>query len=240
MTRLARANRLEQMQKVVRFIRYSGDFSCFPMNNIWNEQASVSQKTYVVQTAEKIIQRCILMTTDPGDIVLDPTCGSGTTAFVAEQWGRRWITIDTSRVSLALARARLMGAVYPYYTLTDSPEGQTKIGEISHRTPSTKPTYHDIRHGFVYQRVPHITLKSIANNAEIDEIWEKYQAYLEPLRQQVNAKLSTQYEEWEMPREHADSKVNGLLEEYWKLRIERQRKIDESIAALNAIDYNAL
>ena len=115
------------------------------------------------------------MATDPGDLVLDPTCGSGTTAYVAEQWGRRWITIDTSRVALALARARVMGARYPYYLLADSPEGRQKEGEVTRSVPSTKPTFGNIRHGFVYERVPHITLKSIANNAEIDVIWEKFQ-----------------------------------------------------------------
>ncbi len=135
------------------------------------------------------LERCILMTTDPGDLVLDPTCGSGTTAYVAEQWGRRWITIDTSRVALALARARIMGARYPYYLLADSPEGQRKEGEVSRTPPKETPTRGDIRQGFVYERVPHITLKSIANNAEIDVIWEKWQETLEPLRARLNAAL---------------------------------------------------
>ena len=129
------------------------------------------------------------MTTDPGDLVLDPTCGSGTTAHVAEQWGRRWITVDTSRVALALARARIMGARYPYYLLADSPEGQRKEGEVSRTPPKETPTRGDIRQGFVYERVPHITLKSIANNAEIDVIWEKWQETLEALRAQLNAAL---------------------------------------------------
>jgi adenine-specific DNA-methyltransferase len=106
------------------------------------------------------------MVTDPGDLVLDPTCGSGTTAYVSEQWGRRWITIDTSRVALALARARVMGARYPFYLLADSREGQAKESEITRTAPSSKPVQRNIRHGFVYERVPHITLKSIANNAE--------------------------------------------------------------------------
>ena len=123
------------------------------------------------------------MTTDPGDLVLDPTCGSGTTAYVAEQWGRRWITIDTSRVALALARARIMGARYPYYLLADSRDGQLKEAEITRTTPSSQPVHGNVRHGFVYERVPHITLKSIANNAEIDVIWDKWQAKLEPLRE---------------------------------------------------------
>ena len=118
------------------------------------------------------------MTTDPGDLVLDPTCGSGTTAYVAEQWGRRWITIDTSRVALALARARVMGARYPFYLLADSRYGQIKEGALTGKVPSEAPSYNDIRQGFVYERVPHITLKSIANNAEINVIWERWQETL--------------------------------------------------------------
>src|SRR5205807_6182228 len=131
--------------------------------------------TYVVQTHPRIIERCVLMTTDPGDLVLDPTCGSGTTATVAEHWGRRWITVDTSRVALALARARIMGARYPYYLLADSPAGQQKEAEVTGVAPKDTPTHNDIRQGFVYERVPHITLKSIANDAEIDVIWERWQ-----------------------------------------------------------------
>ena len=122
------------------------------------------------------------MVTDPGDLVLDPTCGSGTTAYVAEQWGRRWITIDTSRVALALARARIMGARYPYYLLADSRDGQLKEAEVAKRAPSEVPTHSDVRQGFVYERVPHVTLKSIANNAEIDVIWDEYQLVLDPPR----------------------------------------------------------
>ena len=129
------------------------------------------------------------MTTDPGDLVLDPTCGSGTTAYVAEQWGRRWITIDTSRVALALARSRVMGARYPYYLLADSPEGRQKEAEVTQTVPSDNPTGGDIRQGFVYERVPHITLKAIANNAEIDVIWERWQETLEPLRAELNGSL---------------------------------------------------
>ena len=141
------------------------------------------------------------MTTDPGDLVLDPTCGSGTTAYVAEQWGRRWITIDTSRVALALARARIMGARYSYYLLSDSRGGQLKEAEIASRAPADSPTYDDIRQGFVYERMPHITLKSIANNTEIDVIWDKWQMTLEPLREKLNAALKKTWKEWEIPRE---------------------------------------
>ena len=161
-------------------------------------------KVYVVQTNSKVIERCILMATDPGGLVLDPTCGSGTTAYAAEQWGRRWITIDTSRVALALARARIMGARYPYYLLADTPEGHQKEAEVTRTTPSTIPTHGSIRQGFVYERVPHITLKSIANNAEIDVIWEQFQETLEPLHQALNAECGASWEEWEIPRDADD------------------------------------
>ena len=126
-------------------------------------------KIYVVQTNAKVIERCIPMTTDPGDLVLDPTCGSGTTAYVAEGWGRRWITIDTSRVALALARTRIMASKFPYYLLADSPEGVKKEAELSGQPAPTYSTASDIRKGFVYKRVPHVTLKSIANNPDIRE-----------------------------------------------------------------------
>ena len=180
------------------------------------------------------------MTTDPGDLVLDPTCGSGTTAYVAEQWGRRWITIDTSRVALALARARIMGARYPWYLLADSPEGQRKEAEIVQRAPFEARTHADIRQGFVYERVPHITLKSIANNAEIDVIWEKWQETLEPLRNSLNAACGTTWEEWETPREAGDdwseeARTNHAA--WWEARIERQKEIDASIAAKADTEY---
>ena len=189
---------------------------------------------YVVYTLAGVIQRCILMTTDPSDLVLDPTCGSGTTAYVAEQWGRRWITIDTSRVAMALARARIMGARYPYYLLADSREGQLKEAEVTRTAPSSQPVHGNIRHGFVYEHVPHITLKSIANNAEIDVIWEKWQAKLEPLRESLNAMLKKTWQEWEIPRE-PDAKwsdaATKLHADWWQARISRQKEMDASIAA---------
>ena len=189
---------------------------------------------------ERSIERCILMTTDPGDLVLDPTCGSGTTASVAEQWGRRWITIDTSRVALALARARIMGARYPFYLLADSREGQIKEGEVTNKAPSSQPVHGNIRHGFVYERVPHITLKSIANNAEIDVIWDQWQTKLEPLREKLNAALKKNWQEWEIPRE-ADANwpdaAKKLHAEWWQARIARQQEIDKSIAAKAEFEY---
>ncbi len=132
-------------------------------------QSRADPKIYAVQTSTTTVARCILMTTDPGDLILDPTCGSGTTAYVAEQWGRRWIAIDTSRVALALARTRLMAAKYPYYLLADSPDGIRKEAELTGQVPPPHETEGDIRKGFVYKRVPHVTLKSIANNPDIGE-----------------------------------------------------------------------
>ena len=179
-------------------------------------------------------KRCILMTTDPGDLVLDPTCGAGTAAYVAEQWGRRWITIDTSRVALALARARIMGARYPYYILADSRDGQLKEAELYSRASSDIPTYSNVRQGFVYERVPHITLRDIANNAEIDVIHEEYQEKLEPLREELNRALGTDWEEWEILRNVNESwqeEAQELHDRWWELRIARQGEIDASIAA---------
>ena len=173
--------------------RYFDDYPFSPMTSTWMDTQSgglgVESRIFVVQTNSRVVERCILMTTDPGDLVLDPTCGSGTSAYVAEQWERRWIAIDTSRVALALARARIMGARYPYYILADSRDGQLKEAEISRRAASEMPTYGNIRQRFVYERVPHITLRDIANNAEIDVIWEEYQEKLEPLREALNRAL---------------------------------------------------
>ena len=183
MLRLGRASRLIEKGNTLRYVRYWHDYATRKLNNVWMDTAGGGfvgdQRVYVVQTGSRVIQRCVLMSTDPGDLVLDPTCGSGTTAYVAEQWGRRWITIDTSRVALALARSRIMGARYPYYLLADSSEGQRKEDELSRNVAAESPTYGDIRQGFVYHREPHITLKSIANNAEIDVIYERMQPDVE-------------------------------------------------------------
>ena len=172
--------------------------------------------------------------------MLDPTCGSGTTAYVAEQWGRRWITIDTSRVALALARARIMGARYPFYILADSRGGQLKEAEVTGTGPSSQPVHGNIRHGFVYERVPHITLKSIANNAEIDVIWDKWQAKLEPIRKSLIAALKKTWQEWEIPREpdpRWSDAAKKLHTDWWQARIARQQEIDKSIAAKAEFEY---
>jgi len=192
MGRLKMADRLSSTSSGLYYVRYFDDFLAMAEDNVWSDTGVAgftSEKRYVVETSEKVVQRCLLMATDPGDLVLDPTCGSGTTAYVAEQWGRCWITIDTSRVALALARARIMGARYPFYLLADSPEGQKKEAELTRTAPSTASTRGDIRHGFVYERVPHITLKSIANNAEIDIIWERMQPAVERALADLNAAL---------------------------------------------------
>ncbi len=244
--RLLNANRLMIKGNRPRFKPYYFDFPFQTLSNGWFDTVrggfssdSTDDKIYVVQTLTKVVERCMLMTTDPGDLVLDPTCGSGTTAYVAEQWGRRWITMDTSRVAIALARTRLMAGRYPYYLLADSAEGVLKESESEGRLPpSPLPlTTLDIRRGFVYRRVPHITLKAIANNEEIDTIHEKWQAELEPLRAQINALLGQTWEEWQIPRElpaplaaKAGEEGAALLARWWQTRRERQKEIDASIA----------
>lgn len=154
MKKLIDKNRVSAADSSLQYIRYYDDFPYVGLNSLWNDvlgiQSRKDPKVYVVQTATTITQRCILMTTDPGDLVLDPTCGSGTTAFVAEQWGRRWITMDTSRIALNIAKKRIATAVFPYYELYDK-EGK------------------DIRQGFIYKKVPHITLKALANDLPFDE-----------------------------------------------------------------------
>ncbi|MFN7305299.1 MAG: DNA methyltransferase, partial [Acetobacteraceae bacterium] len=240
---------IEKLWKIGRLLHQSGlriykryfdDFPYRELPNVWNDTRGDDDPNYVVQTHPKVVERCILMASDPGDLVLDPTCGSGTTAYVAEQWGRRWITIDTSRVSLALARSRLMGARYPYYLLADSPEGQRKEAEVTRSAPKTAPTNGRLRLGFVYERVPHITLKSIANNAEIDVIWEEAQKRLEPLRATLNTALKTTWQEWEIPREaSADwpKEAKQAHAAWWQARIARQKEIDASIAARADVEY---
>ncbi|RJX27177.1 MAG: site-specific DNA-methyltransferase [Dethiobacter sp.] len=170
--RLILAGRVFTLGNSLRYKRYLEDFPALPLHNVWMDMGTSGfgdKKRYVVQTNPKVIERCLLMTTDPGDLLLDPTCGSGATAYVAEQWGRRWITCDTSRVALALARTRLMAAKYPYYLLADSPEGMKKESELTGKLLPPHATAGDIRKGFVYKRVLHVTLKSIANNPDIKE-----------------------------------------------------------------------
>ncbi|MER1941800.1 site-specific DNA-methyltransferase [Castellaniella sp. FW104-16D08] len=169
MSRLAKAGRLNPQGERLAYKRYLNDFLAYPLGNNWVDTAGATDRLYVVQTADKVIERCLLMTTDPGDLVLDPTCGSGTTAFVAEKWGRRWITCDTSRVAVTLAKQRLMTASYDYYDLKYPQEG--------------------LKGGFIYKTVPHITLKSIANNPEIDTIYEQKHPAIESALEKLNQAL---------------------------------------------------
>ena len=234
MSRLIKANRVGRIGSTLRFARFLDDFAGVPLTNSWTDLGGAVDPVYVVQTNTKIVERCMLMTTDPGDLVLDPTCGSGTSAFVAEQWGRRWITSDTSRVALALARTRLMAGRYPFYTLADSPEGIEKEAELTGTVPNRRAkTDSDVKKGFVYKRVPHVTLKSIAQNDEIDAIYAQHQDKLEPIREMLNQAAKQKWQDWQIPRE-ADEKwtaeAKKLHSEWWSVRRARQKAIDDSIA----------
>ena len=243
MARLGHSERLAASGNTLRYVRYLDDFKCFPIGPLWSDTTIAgfaSSKRYVVETDPPVIERCMLMTTDPGDLVLDPTCGSGTTAFVAEQWGRRWITTDTSRVALALARTRLMAGRFPAYLLRDSRDGAAKEGEITGRPPEGGSFRHDIRQGFVLERVPHVTLKSIANNAEIDVIHEKWAPQVEAARTALNAALGTTHEEWQVPRtlpDQAPKQAQEAHAAFWAARRGRQAEMDASIARNADVEF---
>lgn len=220
MTRLHFAGRIQRMGGSIRYARYLADSPTMPITDVWSEiggsvQSRNDPKVYVVQTGTAAVQRCILMTTDPGDLVIDPTCGSGTTAYVAEKWGRRWITCDTSRVAVTLAKQRLMTAGYEYFDLKYPHEG--------------------LRGGFVYKTVPHVTLKSIANNPEIDSIYARMHSAIEAALNELNSKIdSAPLSEWEVPFElpnDVDDSVKVLFEKFHNARKEMQKKMDESIAS---------
>ena len=250
--RLAKATRLMPRKKSISYVRFLDDFPVVPVSDLWTDVRwgfDASEKRYVVETNPRAIARCLLMATDPGDLVLDPTCGSGTTAYVAEQWGRRWITIDTSRVALTLARQRIMAARFPYYLLQDSEAGWDKENSLrptGQQRARPQRFSSEMSQGFVYERVPHITLKSIANNADIDAIWENWQVTLEPLRADLNAARKAKWAEWQIPRLTVWDKKAGesvlnpeikdwsesditLLEKWWEARRQRQSEIDTSI-----------
>jgi adenine-specific DNA-methyltransferase len=169
MENLLLAGRVAPGKNMPSYVRFLDDFPAYPYTEVWTDIGGARDKVYVVETAPTIVQRCMLMSTDPGDLVLDPTCGSGTTAFVAEHWGRRWITVDTSRVALALARQRIMAARFPWFLLADSIEGHRKEQSLTASALPLREFGNDIRQGFVYERVPHIMLKSIANNPDIKQ-----------------------------------------------------------------------
>lgn len=242
MYRLAQADRLMVVGTSLRYKRWLNDFNVFPLSNVWTDTGlagfSADRKVYVVQTNTRVIERCILMATDPGDLVIDPTCGGGTTAFVAEQFARRWITIDTSRVSLALARTRLMSAKFSFYYLRDTAEGAQKEAEITGKPTSERAYSGNISAGFVYERVPHITLKSIANNAEIDVIYDRHQPLVDQALKRINEKLKKDWKEWEVPRElPAGSARPEEFDLFWATKQQRQKEIDASIARNADIEY---
>jgi adenine-specific DNA-methyltransferase len=228
-----------------RYKRFYSDYPVLEIGNVWTDTSRSGfgrKEQFVVETYELVIERCLQKVTDPGDLVLDPTCGSGTTAVAAERLGRRWITVDTSRVALALARTRLMAAKYAYFLLADSEEGRRKEAEITGSTAGLQAAGApglDVRKGFVYERVPHITLKSIANNEEIDEIHARYEKKIRPFIESLSQLSlkgkaeSGRLEEWQVPRE-ADpgwsAEAREAHEGLWKLRRERQAEIDASIS----------
>jgi adenine-specific DNA-methyltransferase len=241
--RLLKARRLELVGNTLTYVRFIDDFRVYPITNVWTDTGASGfgdAKIYVVQTLAKIVERCLMLATDPGDLVLDPTCGSGTTAYVAEHWGRRWISIDTSRVALALARMRLMSARYPYYLLSDSAEGRLKEAEVSGRLPPEASTHGDIRQGFVYERAAHVMLKSIANNSSIDDIWETWTAKLDSLRETLGRLLGAAFEEWEVPRAISagwPEEARAAHAAWWETWRTRQKEIDASIARAADVEY---
>ncbi len=234
MDRVKAADRLMASGISLDFKRYYDDFPYKNIANWWDGFRGALDQIYVVQTNERIVERCILMATDPGDLVLDPTCGSGTTAYVAEKWGRRWITTDTSRVALALSRARVMGAKYPYYLLVDSQQGMSKEEELGGRPARGMKPRNDIRQGFVYKRCVYTTSGLYANDSEIDVIWSKFEESLDPLLRKVNEALGESWEEWEVPRNANDAwpmDVKRSHGEWWRLRVARKQEIERSVAA---------
>jgi adenine-specific DNA-methyltransferase len=214
MQRLGLAKRIYSSDNTLKFIRLHSDYPATEITNIWTDTVGLISKQYVVETNPKIIERCLLMTTDPGDLVLDPTCGSGTTAFVAEKWGRRWITCDTSRVAVTLAKQRLMTASYDYYELKYPHEG--------------------LRGGFIYKTVPHVTLKSIANNPEIDTIYEVMHPAIEQALAALRQAQGTDMQEWDVPFDFPSDwpdKARKPFDDFHAARQAMQKKMDASIAA---------
>jgi adenine-specific DNA-methyltransferase len=191
-----------------------------------------------VQTAEEVVERCLLMTTDPGDLVVDPTCGSGTTAVACEKWARRWITIDTSRVAIALARTRVMVTRYPYFVLADSVEGRRLLNGddyVDAKTPNDgKP---DIHKGFVLKQVPLVKLSTIAGLDAIDAIWERWRHELDALLARINEGREVPWEEWQVPyggQAEAETVSPDVLKAWWDVWLARQGEIDGAIASASS------
>jgi adenine-specific DNA-methyltransferase len=212
--RLDVTSRIQFAESTLKFVAKSIDFPCQEITHVWDDTMELLGKDYVVQTTTKVIERCLLMTTDPGDLVLDPTCGSGTTAFVAEKWGRRWITCDTSRVAVTLAKQRLMTASYDYYELKYPHEG--------------------LRSGFIYKSVPHVMLSSIANNPEIDDIYERMHPAIEASLAELNKAAKQKLKEWEVlfdfPADWPEA-ARKPFDAFHTARQSMQQQMDASIAA---------
>jgi adenine-specific DNA-methyltransferase len=214
MERLSRANRLFVEGDFPRFVVTHDDFPCAKITAPWDDTAPAQDKSYVVQTNEEVLARCILMCTDPSDLVFDPTCGSGTTAVVAERTGRRWITCDTSRVATSLAKQRLITASYDYYELRYPHEG--------------------LRGGFIYKAIPKVSLKTIANNPEIDEIYERMHPAIEAALAELNKAAKQKLKEWEVPFDFPDdwnASARKAFDAFHAARQAMQKKMDDSIAA---------
>jgi adenine-specific DNA-methyltransferase len=233
MERVNWAGRLMASGRALDFKRFLDDGNYKMLSNWWDGLGGAPDQVYVVQTNPEIIKRCILMTTDPGDLVLDPTCGSGTTACVAEQWGRRWIVIDTSRVALALARTRLMTMTYPYYLLLDSPAGAQKEAELTGQLPtSVVGQQNDVKKGFVLKRSRRVTSASIANNVAVDEVRGLFQPKLDAFLAKLNKAGGTNWKEWDVPRQAETGlpkAVAQLFQEWWKLKRDCQAKMDLAV-----------
>lgn len=234
MSRLAAARRLHKSgEEGLRYVYFHEDYPVARVTAVWMDAAPATDMRYVVETNINVIQRLMIACTKPGDLVLDPTCGGGTTAYVAELWGRRWITCDTSRVAIALARARIMSAQYRYYLLRDSIEGQKKETEALGMPPSGDRFESDIRKEFVYRRVPHVVLGAIANNEEIDAILARHGEELNKARAKLNNSIKMSWRDWEVPRDVDLSwpvQAKAAHVDYWQIRRARQKEIDASIA----------
>lgn len=214
MDRLIYSDRVQPKGKFLNYRLFLKDYSKTVLHTNWRDTVGADNKKYVVQTNTEVITRCLLMTTDPGDLVLDPTCGSGTTAYVAEKWGRRWITCDTSRVAVTLAKQRLTTASFDYFELRYPHEG--------------------LKGGFIYKTVPHVTLKSIANNPEIDEIYERMHPAIETALGELNKAAGTSLKEWEVPFDFPagwSESTRAPFDTYHKARQAMQRQMDFSIAS---------
>jgi adenine-specific DNA-methyltransferase len=212
--RLSDADRIHVARNTIRYKQYLGDFPFVETRSIWEDTGRDPESLYAVQTPTGVVERCILMTTEPGDLVLDPTCGSGTTAYCAEKWGRRWITCDTSRVALAIARQRLMTARYEYYQLKDPERG--------------------VASGFDYETASHVTLESIVKNTHLDRIGEKYNPKIKEALDELNRVLKNEWKESEVPREAGKGWSKSALtahRRFWTLIGERRQESNASISA---------